>query len=103
MFTMYATLGITFFMSIMFPTIFALGIEELNEDSKAGSSLLVMSVVGGAFLPPVLGFISDKTQHFQYGYIVPLICFVVVFLFAWTGYKRKGVAETEVSVNFSAH
>src|SRR5690606_22279794 len=82
MITVYAIIGIAFFMSIMFPTIFSLGIKDLGNDTKLGSSLIVMSIVGGAILPPVLGLISDKTGSIQNGYIVPLICFVVVLIFA---------------------
>jgi len=89
MITLYAMIGIYFFMSIMFPTIFALGIQGLGADTKAGSSLIIMSIVGGAILPPLLGLISDKTQNIQYGYVVPMICFVVVLFFGLTGYKHK--------------
>jgi FHS family L-fucose permease-like MFS transporter len=46
-----------------------------------------MSIVGGAVLPPVFGYITDKTNNIQYGYIVPLICFAVIMLFGVTGYK----------------
>lgn len=101
--TIYAMLGVAFFMSIMFPTIFALGIDGLGVDSKAGSSLLVMSIVGGALLPPALGYISDKTGNFQYGYIMPLICFAVVLLFGTIGYKRKGVDDNAVKITSTAH
>jgi len=87
----YALIAIAFFMSIMFPTIFSLGIKEVGADTKMASSLIVMSIVGGAFLPPVLGIISDTTGSIQNGYIVPLLCFVVVFLFANKGYKVKSV------------
>lgn len=79
--TVYALIGVSFFMSIMFPTIFSLGISGLGEHTKTGSSLIVMAIVGGAILPLFLGYISDVTQNIQYGYIVPLICFAVVFLF----------------------
>lgn len=89
MITVYALIGIGFFMSIMFPTIFALGIKGLGHETKIGSSLLIMSIVGGAVLPPVLGLIADKTNNIQTGYIVPLVCFIVVFLFGWKGYKPK--------------
>jgi FHS family L-fucose permease-like MFS transporter len=88
MITLYAMVGIAFFMSIMFPTIFALGIQDVGADTKSGSSLIIMSIVGGAVLPPLLGFISDKTGHFQYGYIVVLICFVVILYFGLKGYKH---------------
>ena len=80
----YATIGIAFFMSIMFPTIFSLGIVNLGGDTKFGSSLIIMSIVGGALLPPVFGYISDATDHIQTAYAVPLVCFLVVFVFgAW--------------------
>jgi MFS transporter, FHS family, L-fucose permease len=87
--TVYAVIGICFFMSIMFPTIFALGIKDLKGDTEFGSSLIIMSIVGGAVLPLVFGFISDATGNIQFGYIVPLICFVVVLLFGLKGYKVK--------------
>lgn len=80
--TIYALIGVSFFMSIMFPTIFSLGISGLGEHTKTGSSLIVMSIVGGAILPLLLGYVSDATQNIQYGYTVPLVCFFVVFLFA---------------------
>jgi len=82
-----SVIGIAFFMSIMFPTIFSLGIKDLGRDTKLGSSLIIMSIVGGAILPPVMGYISDVTHNIQIGYIVPLICFVVVLLFGLKGHK----------------
>jgi FHS family L-fucose permease-like MFS transporter len=82
-----SVIGIAFFMSIMFPTIFSLGIKDLGSDTKLGSSLIIMSIVGGAILPPAMGYISDVTNNIQIGYIVPLICFVVVFLFGIKGHK----------------
>ncbi len=83
----YAVIGIAFFMSIMFPTIFSLGIKDLGGDAKFGSSLIIMSIVGGAVLPPVLARISDVTDNIQNGYIIPLLCFVVVLAFGLKGYK----------------
>ncbi len=85
--TVYAVIGIAFFMSIMFPTIFSLGIKDLESDTEMGSSLIIMSIVGGALLPPVLGYISDVTGNIQLGYIVPLLCFVVIFYFGWKGHQ----------------
>ncbi len=85
--TIYALIGVGFFMSIMFPTIFALGLTGLGPDTKAGSSLIIMAIVGGAILPPVLGYISDITGNIQWGYIVPLICFGVIYLFGRSWYK----------------
>jgi len=80
--TLYSMVGIAFFMSIMFPTIFAIGVEGTGADTKSASSLIIMAIVGGALLPPVLGYVSDLTGHMQYGYFVVLVCFLVVALFA---------------------
>jgi FHS family L-fucose permease-like MFS transporter len=87
----YALGGLGFFMSIMFPTIFSLGIAGLGDDTKPGSSWLVMSIVGGAIMPYLMGTIIDL-QHddIQMSYVVPLICFVVVLLFGLYGYRIKG-------------
>jgi FHS family L-fucose permease-like MFS transporter len=82
MITIYSLIGIAFFMSIMFPTIFSLGIKGLGNATKPASSLIIMSIVGGAMLPPVLGLISDKTGSIQNGYYIPFVCFIVVLLFA---------------------
>jgi len=89
--TLYALIGIAFFMSIMFPTIFALGIKDLGADTKSASSLIIMSIVGGAVLPPVLGYISDVTNNIQYGYVVPLVCFAVSAWYGWKGYKTTNI------------
>ncbi len=76
-----ALLGVELFMSIMFPTIFSLSIAGLGRDTKLGSSLLVMSIVGGAVVPPIMGAISDS-NGIQFAYIAPMACFMVVLLFA---------------------
>jgi MFS transporter, FHS family, L-fucose permease len=89
MLVVYSLIAIAFFMSIMFPTIFSMGIEGLGHNTKIGSSLIVMSIVGGAFLPPVLGIISDSTTSIQNGYIVPLVCFSVILLFAFNVHKTE--------------
>ena len=80
----YAVVLIPFFMSIMFPTIFAMGISGLGEEAKIGSSFLVMSIVGGAIFPLAMGQISDATGgNIQLAYLVPILCFIVVGYFAW--------------------
>jgi FHS family L-fucose permease-like MFS transporter len=89
MITVYAVIAICFFMSIMFPTIFALGIKNLKGDTEFGSSLIIMSIVGGAVLPRIFGYISDATGNIQLGYMVPLVCFIVVLFFGWRGYRIK--------------
>lgn len=87
--TIYTLIAICFFMSIMFPTIFSLGIDSLGKDTEMASSLIVMSIVGGAVLPRFFGLISDSTGNIQNGYIVPLIAFAVVAYFGWKGSKVK--------------
>ena len=85
----YTVMAVPFFMSIMFPTIFALGIKEIGEETKMASSLLVMSIVGGALAPLLMGLISDATGSMQKAYIIPLLCFISVAWFGWRGYKIK--------------
>lgn len=87
----YSVVAVPFFMSIMFPTIFALGIKGLGEETKIAASFLVMSIVGGAIFPPLMGVISDSTGSIQNSYIIPLLCFIVTFYFGWRGYKIKPV------------
>jgi FHS family L-fucose permease-like MFS transporter len=91
--SIYAIIGICFFMSIMFPTIFSLGIRDLRGDTEYGSSLIIMAIVGGAILPRIFGMIADATGNIKLGYIVPMVCFAIVFLFGWKGYKVKEVEE----------
>ena len=81
----YALMAVPFFMSIMFPTIFALGIAGLGAAARMASSLLVMAIVGGAFFPVLMGQLSDFTGgNIQFAYIIPLICFVVVGFFGYS-------------------
>lgn len=72
----------SFFMSIMFPTIFALGIEGLGDETQYASSFLVMSIIGGAILPPAMGLLSDHLHSVQMTMLVPAICFGMCLLFA---------------------
>jgi MFS transporter, FHS family, L-fucose permease len=74
-----------FFMSIMFPTIFALSIKNLGEQVKLGSGLVIMAIVGGAVLPPLTGYLS--LAGLENALIIPLISFLVIFFFGITGYK----------------
>ena len=75
------------FHSIQFPTIFALAIDGLGEDTKLGSSLLVMSIVGGAIIPAVMGAISDA-RGIQAAFWVPVLCYVVVLHYALRGHRH---------------
>jgi FHS family L-fucose permease-like MFS transporter len=88
LFSVYSLMAVFFFESIMFPTIFALGIKNLGHNTKKGASFIIMSIAGGAFMPYVMGLLSEKgTAH---AYIVPLICFVIVAWYGWRGYRSNG-------------
>ena len=82
--------GTFFFMSIMFPTIFALGIRGLGDHTKLASSLIVMSIVGGAIAPPLMGYIADRSSM-RVGFALPLICFVFIALYGmiWQKLENK--------------
>jgi FHS family L-fucose permease-like MFS transporter len=87
---MYAMFGTFFFMSVMFPTIFALGIRGLGDYTKLGASLIVMSIVGGAIAAPFMGHIAD-THSMKAGFVVPLACFVLIALYGavWQKLEAK--------------
>jgi len=79
-----------FFMSIMYPTIFALGIRGLGDHTKLGSSLIVMAIVGGAIMPILMGKLADIFSM-RMSFAMPLFCFVYVFLYAafWPTLENK--------------
>ena len=77
----------SFFMSLMFPTIFALGIRDLGVNTKSGASLLVMSIIGGAVFTPVMGLAFQKTHSMAIAMVVPLVCYVCVAYYAFWGSK----------------
>ncbi len=82
--------GLGFFMSIMFPTIFSLGIVGLKEETKPASSLIVMAIIGGAIFPVIMGRIIDSAgDNIQIGYSVPLVCFFFVLYFGLVRHKIK--------------
>jgi FHS family L-fucose permease-like MFS transporter len=82
----------SFFMSLMFPTIFALGLKGLGPNTKIGGSLIVMAIVGGAALTPLMGLINDRTHSIALAYLVPLAGYVCVAAYAFLGATR-GLAE----------
>lgn len=90
MFSIYALIGVEFFMSIMFPTIFSLSIHGLGSKTKEGASFVIMSIVGGAIFPVIMGRVSDLT-NIQLSYLVPAACFFVIFYFAIMNAKVKSV------------
>lgn len=93
--TLYALVGITFFMSIMFPTIFALGIEGTGADTKSASSLIIMSIVGGAVIPPLASKVTDTTGNIHLSYYITLLCFIVVLFFAWNNKGKEAISGTQ--------
>ncbi len=78
-----------FFMSIMFPTIFALSIKDLGPKTKKASSYIIMSIVGGAVFPPLMGLIADVTNSMAIGFLAPIPCFAFILFFALSGHKIK--------------
>ena len=87
---LYAMLGVSFFMSIMYPTQFSLALTGLGDQTKSGSAFLVMAIVGNACLPQLTAYIMHHNpQIYQIAYIVPLICFIFCAYYGLKGYKVK--------------
>lgn len=85
---LYAMLGVSFFMSIMYPTQFSLAIDGLGNQTKSGSAFLVMAIVGNACLPQLTAYIMHHNpQIYQIAYLVPLVCFIFCAYYGWKGYK----------------
>ena len=85
---LYAMLGISFFMSIMYPTQFSLALKGLGDQTKSGAAFLVMAIVGNACLPQFTAYlmhISEEMYHIAY--IVPMVCFLFCAYYGWKGYK----------------
>ncbi|MGB8494162.1 MAG: L-fucose:H+ symporter permease [Candidatus Acidiferrum sp.] len=84
----------SFFMSLMFPTIFALGLKGLGPNTKIGGSFLVMAIVGGAVLTPVMGLISEKFHSLALAYSIPLIAYIYICGYSFLGSRRVDIPET---------
>ena len=97
--SIYALMAVFFFESIMFPTIFALGVKDLGHHTKKGASFIIMSIVGGALMPYVMGVLSEKYST-AVSYSVPLACFLIVAWYGWKGYIVKGGSNSAVKVEF---
>ena len=85
-----ALTGISFFMSLMFPTIYGLALENVGSDAKIGASGLIMAILGGAVITPLQGIISDAAG-IHISYIVPLVCLCVVLAYACYIEKTKKI------------
>ena len=91
---LYCLVGISFFMSLMFPTIYGIALEDVDsQDSTLGAAFLVMAIVGGALMPPLQGMIID--QHTLFGhpavnvsFILPFICFLFIIGYGWRSHLK---------------
>lgn len=81
----------SFFMSLMFPTIFALGLKGLGPNTKIGGSLLVMAIVGGAVLTPIMGLISVRSGSLALAYTIPLVTYIYIMFYSLLGSKPREV------------
>ncbi len=89
----YYLLGMGAFISIVFPSIFSLGIEGAGSFTEKGSALINMAIVGGAVFPPIQGFIADR-KSVQLSYLVPCFCFVIIILYGLFCARRKSLNLT---------
>lgn len=86
---LYCLVGISFFMSLMFPTIYGTALEKVSlEDAPLGAAFLVMAIVGGALMPPLQGMIIDCESIFGHpavnvSYVLPFLCFIIVAIYGW--------------------
>lgn len=84
--SVYSLMAMFFFQSIMFPTIFALGVKDLGQHTKKASSFIIMSIVGGACMPYVMGLVAEQYATAT-SYLIPLACFIVVAWYGLRGYR----------------
>ena len=91
---LYCLVGISFFMSLMFPTIYGIALEDVDsQDSTLGAAFLVMAIVGGALMPPMQGMIIDLQTVFGHpavnvSFILPFICFLLIIGYGWRSYVK---------------
>jgi FHS family L-fucose permease-like MFS transporter len=93
-FGLYCLVGVSAGMSLMFPTIYGIALEHVQQDSKFGAAGLIMSIVGGSLLPPVQASIIDcgtigSMPAVNVSFCVPLICFAVIAVYGILTYKKK--------------
>jgi len=79
----------SFFMSLMFPTIFALGLKGLGPNTKLGGSLIVMAIIGGAVFTPAMGLLAEATSSMAKAMTIPLLCYVFIAYFAFVGSRLR--------------
>jgi FHS family L-fucose permease-like MFS transporter len=89
-FGLWAIFCTSFFMSLMFPTIFAMGLKGLGPNTKMGGSMIVMAIIGGAFWTPVMGLISEATHSMALAMIIPLLAYIFIAWYAFFGSEPSG-------------
>jgi FHS family L-fucose permease-like MFS transporter len=94
---LWAVFLTSFFMSLMFPTIFALGIKGLGPNTKLGCSLIVMAIIGGAVLTPIMGLIAEHWHRTANAYLVPLVAYVFVAAYAFAGATQKANRHADLA------
>ena len=98
----WALVATSFFMSLMFPTIFALGVKGLGPNTKLGGSMIIMAIIGGAVWTPIMGLISDKTHSMALAISIPLISYLFIIYYSYLGSKPSGplydIVETTTPV-----
>ncbi|WP_433968086.1 hypothetical protein [Tunturiibacter gelidiferens] len=92
---LWAIMATSFCMSLMYPTIFALGLKQLGPNTTLGASILVMAIIGGAVLTPAVGWVAERTHSMADAFLVPLLCYLVVAWFAFLG-SRIRVSQADV-------
>jgi FHS family L-fucose permease-like MFS transporter len=86
----WSLIATSFFMSLMFPTIFALGVKGLGVNTKLGGSFIIMAIIGGAVWTPVMGLISDLTSSLALAMVVPLIAYFFILYYSLIGSTPGG-------------
>ncbi len=92
---LYCLVGISFFMSLMFPTIYGIALENVDaQDTSLGAAFLVMAIVGGALMPPLQGLIIDQQTILGHpavnvSYVLPFVCFLIIMVYGWRSYQNN--------------
>lgn len=100
----WALVATSFFMSLMFPTIYALGVKGLGPNTKLGGSMIIMAIIGGAVWTPIMGYISDKTGSMALAITIPAISYLFIIYYSFVGSNPSGpIYNTTESATHPAH
>ena len=97
-FGLWAVFFTSFFMSLMFPTIFALGLKDLGPNTKLAGSFIVMAIIGGAVFTPLMGLVFEATKSMAMAMLVPLGCYIFIAYFAFVGSQARSSAIVNAPV-----